>query len=222
MSEAENQSTPDSSGIPSNSSVRQYLMYSLSVPERALRSGVGVVGGAVRETASLLVPQAFQSSKTYSVMVQQMLDFVVEDIGGVERKEGEEESTQVENFVARKTVGNFVEMAGLATMHVSPLTILAVLSDVAYGSNAFLKEWGDELKRQGIIDENSTINRVDDLLSSVAAASATIVTARSCATACRWCRACPSRAWPPWSASCIRAAACRGCWALCSLPRCSA
>ncbi len=177
MSEAENQSTPDSSGIPSNSSVRQYLMYSLSVPERALRSGVGVVGGAVRETASLLVPQAFQSSKTYSVMVQQMLDFVVEDIGGVERKEGEEESTQVENFVARKTVGNFVEMAGLATMHVSPLTILAVLSDVAYGSNAFLKEWGDELKRQGIIDENSTINRVDDLLSSVAAASATTASA---------------------------------------------
>ncbi len=177
MREAENQPAPDSVDSPSYSSVLQYMRYSLSVPERALRSSVGVVGGAMRETASLLVPQAFQSSKTYSVMVQQMLDFVVEDIGGVQREEGEAESPVVENFVARKTVGNFVELAGLATMHISPLTVLAVLSDVAYGSKTFLREWSDELKRQGIIDENSTIDQVDDLLASVAAASATTASA---------------------------------------------
>lgn len=172
-----NQPRPDSAETPSYASVLQYMRYSLSVPERALRSGAGLVGGAVRETAGLLVPRAFQSSKTYSVMVQQMLDFVVEDVGGVARKETATASPLVENFVARKTVGNFVEMAGLATMHISPLTVLAVLSDVAYGSQSFLKEWGEELKRQGIIDEHSTINHVDDLLTSVAAASATTASA---------------------------------------------
>lgn len=177
MNEADKQPIADATVSPSYTSVLKYMTYSLSVPERALRSSASLVGGAVRETATLLVPQAFQSSKTYTVMVQQMLDFVVEDIGGVERKATDEESTVVENFVARKTVGNFVEMAGLATMHVSPLTVLAVLSDVAYGSQAFLREWGEELKQQGVIDENSTINHVDDLLSSVAAASSTTATA---------------------------------------------
>lgn len=177
MSEAEKKPAADPATNPSYASVLKYMTYSLSVPERALRSSASLVGGAVRETATLLVPQAFQSSKTYTVMVQQMLDFVVEDIGGVERKATDEESTVVENFVARKTVGNFVEMAGLATMHVSPLTVLAVLSDVAYGSQTFLREWGEELKQQGIIDEHSTINHVDDLLASVAAASSTTATA---------------------------------------------
>ena len=34
----------------------------------------------------------------------------------------------IDNFVARKTVGNFIELAGLATLHLSPLTLLAVVS----------------------------------------------------------------------------------------------
>ncbi len=156
---------------PAGYDVRRYLLYSLSIPERALRGSVGLVGGAVRESASLLVPSAFQNSKTYSVMVQQMLDFVVEDIGGVARTEEQAGPAPVENFVARKTVGNFVELAGLATLHISPMTVLAIMSDVAYGSQTLLREWGAELKRQGVIDENSTIDHADDLLDAVARAS---------------------------------------------------
>ncbi len=156
---------------PGYNAVRRYLVYGLSLPERALRSSVGLVGGAVRESAALLVPQAFQSSKTYSVMVQQMLDYLVEDVGGVARPAGAESQPKIENFVARKAVGNFVEMAGLATFHISPLTILAVVSDVAYGSQTYLRELSEELKRQKLIDENSTIDHVDDLLAAVSNAS---------------------------------------------------
>jgi len=53
---------------PGYARVRDFLLYSLSLPERTLRSASGMVGGALRESASLLVPQAFQSSTTYSVM----------------------------------------------------------------------------------------------------------------------------------------------------------
>ena len=70
-----------------------------------------------------------------------MLDFVVEDIGGVERNEEDEGPPKVDNFVARKTVGNFVELAGMATFHLSPMTLLAIVSDVAYGSQTYLKEF---------------------------------------------------------------------------------
>lgn len=161
---------------PSVSAVRHYLLYGLSLPERALRSGVGVVGGAVRESAALLVPQAFQNSKTYSVMVKQMLDYLVQDVGGVAATKTADEA-KTENFVARKAVGNFVELAGLATFHVSPLTVLAVVSDVAYGSKTYLHELSEELKRQKLIAEESTIDHVDDLLAAVSQASSTTATA---------------------------------------------
>ncbi|MBI3464644.1 MAG: hypothetical protein HY000_16555, partial [Planctomycetes bacterium] len=156
---------------PGYANVLKYLLYGVSLPERTVRSSVGLVGGAVRESTALLVPQAFQSSQTYSILVRQMLDFLVEDVGGVARKSGSGESTKVENYVARKAVGNFIEMAGMATLHVSPLTLLAVVSDVAYGSQTYLKELSAELKREGIIEPDSTIDHVDDLLAAVAKAS---------------------------------------------------
>ncbi len=64
-------------------------------------------------------------------------------------------------------------MASLATLHLSPLTLLAVLSDVAYGSQAYLEELAAELKKQGVIDEHSTVLHAGDLLAAVAQASRT-------------------------------------------------
>ena len=159
---------PSEEKDPGFAPVLDFLLYSLSLPERTVRSASGVVGGALRESAELLVPQAFQSSKTYNVMVRQMLDFMVEDIGGVKGNGDPHSPAKVENFVARKTIGNFVDMAGLATFHLSPLMLLAVVSDVAYGSQAYLQELAVELKQQGVIAEDSTIDRVDDLFEAVA------------------------------------------------------
>ena len=162
---------------PGYASVFDFLKYSVSVPERAFRAASGLIGGTLRESASLLVPRAFQDSKSYSVMVRQMLDFLAEDIGGVARSEKSDSATQVENYVARKAVGNFIDMAGLATMHLSPLMFLAIFSDVAYGSKAYLRELAGELKEQGVIDENSTIDKIDDLLEALAQTSKTTATA---------------------------------------------
>jgi hypothetical protein len=125
----------------------------------------------------LLVPQAFRSSKTYTIFVAQMLDFLAEDIGGVQSQKEEATELKVENFVARKTVGNFVELAGMATFHLSPMTLLAIVSDVAYGSQSYLRELGEELKKQGVIDRDSTIDHVDDLLQAVADAAGTTASA---------------------------------------------
>ena len=166
-------STDFSPADPSYNSVKNYLLYTLSLPERTLRSGAGLVSGALRESTSLLVPQAFQSSTTYRVMVRQMLDFVAEDVGRVRRKEAVHAAPQVQDFVARKTVGNFLDLAGMATLHVSPLLVLAIVSDMAYGSQAYLKELNGELKQRGVIEGDSTIDHVDDLLAAVARASQT-------------------------------------------------
>ena len=162
---------------PGYARVRDFLLYGMSLPERTLRSAAGVVSGALRESASLLVPQAFRNSKTYNVLIRQMLDFMAEDVGGVKHSDDPHAPPKVENYVARKTIGNFIEMAGLATFHLSPLMLLAVISDVAYGSQAYLKEVADDLKKQGVIDQQSTIDHVDDLLEAIAGAAKTTATA---------------------------------------------
>ena len=157
-------------------SVHDHLVYTLSLPERALRTTSGLVGGAVRETADLLVPQAFKDSKCYTTLVQQTLDFMVEDIGGVETPSEEGAAEKIDGYVARKTVGNFVEMASLATLHASPILLLAIVSDVAYGSRSYLRELADELRREGLIDEHSTIDSAGELLDAVRDTTGTAAT----------------------------------------------
>ena len=153
---------------PDAESVVEFLLYGLSIPERAIRSTSAAVSGAVKESANYLVPSAFRDSKSYQVFVQQMLDFMAHDVGGVEKSgengDGDPEEAQVENFVARKAVGGFIELSTFPLLHVSPLTILAIVSDVAYGSQTFLKELSGELKEQGVIPEDSTIDQASDLL----------------------------------------------------------
>lgn len=168
-------------GEPAFESVYKYLMFGLSLPERTIRSTAAMVGGAVHESAALLVPQAFQDSKTYNTFVQQMLDVLNKEVGGVgqgaedetnkESTENENQDPEVENYVAKKTVSTFVDLAGMATLHVSPMTILAIVSDVAYGSRTYLNELADELKREGVISEDSSISNVAELIEAVGNAS---------------------------------------------------
>jgi len=155
---------------PSASSIRDYLLYGLSLPERAIRGTAGVVGGTLRESAVLLVPQSFRNAKTYQVFIGQMLDFMTEEMAGVD-PEHRPSPPRVDNFVARKTVGNFVDLATLATFHVSPMLLLALVGDIAYGSKAYLKELAEDLEARGVIEDASTVQQADDLLDAVASAS---------------------------------------------------
>jgi hypothetical protein len=159
---------------PPASSVYRFLVYGLSLPERTIRGGSAILAGAVRESASLLVPQAFRNSRSYRAFVDQMLDFMIRDVGGVKAPPGDASpGPQVEGYVARKAVSSFVDLAGMATLHVSPLAVLAIISDVAYGSQTYLRELAAELKREGIIDQNSTIDSTAGLLAALSQAAGT-------------------------------------------------
>ena len=150
------------------------MVYGLSLPERTVRSAAALVSGAAGESVALLVPRSFKDSKSYRVFVQQMLDMLSHDVGGV-KKAATDELTKIEvaeNYVAKKTIGTFIDLAGMSMMHVSPLTVLAIVSDVAHGSTYYLKELAAELKAQGVIDEDSTIGSTADLLESIGKASA--------------------------------------------------
>jgi hypothetical protein len=145
----------------------RFLLYTVSLPERAVRSTVGLTAGAAREAAHALVPQAFQSSKTYEIVVANSLRFLVEDVGGVESRPSTSEAAPVDHYLARKAVGNFVDLAGVATLHLSPIWVFAVVSDVAYGSKSYVRELAKELHERGLIKETSRIDQVDDLLEAI-------------------------------------------------------
>jgi hypothetical protein len=164
------------------------LLYGISLPERLVRSAVGVTAGTAKEIAEFVVPQAFQDSKSYEVAVRNSLNFILANVGTVSSPTSGQPSTpasvsptaNAENdptggnpgrFIARKAVGNFIDIAGLATLHVSPLWILAIVSDAAYGTKTYLSELAGELQAQGLIDDSSTIHRVDDLFEAIKKAS---------------------------------------------------
>lgn len=164
------------------------LLYSVSLPERLVRSAVGVTAGTAKEIAEFVVPQAFQDSKSYEVAVRNSLNFLLANVGTVSAPTSEKPPTPAISasaadaandptggnpgrFIARKAVGNFIDIAGLATLHVSPLWILAIVSDAAYGTRTYLSELAGELQTQGLIDDSSTIHRVDDLFEAIKKAS---------------------------------------------------
>ena len=157
------------------------FLYGLSVPERTARSLSAVAAGLTTSVAARLIPSAFRSSTSYRVFVQDSLDLLAHDIGGiarpVDRSSPDKASGAIdgakpdEATIAQKAVGGLLDYAGGATLHLSPMTVLAVISDVAYGSNTYLKRLADELREQNIIDDDSAIHGVNDLIDAVARAS---------------------------------------------------
>lgn len=193
---------PQSAESSNPSTTEQFLnglIYGLSLPERLVRSAVGVTAGTAKEIAEFVVPQSFQSSKSYEVAIRNSLNFLISNVArvsdstdsastfsgpgsGSEQSQVAVASASTENasdpasanpgrFIARKAVGNFIDIAGLATLHVSPLWVLAIVSDAAYGTRTYLTELAEELQKQGLIDDSSTIHKVDDLFDAVREAS---------------------------------------------------
>lgn len=148
------------------STLVETLTYGLSLPERTARSASAIVGGLVNETAARLIPKAFRSSRSYTVFVQQALNMMIHDVGGV--KSPDAGTTEAEEaHLAQKAVGGLLDVAGAATLHLSPITVLAVFNDLAYGSGYYLGKLSEELKREGIIDSDSSIDHVADLVDAL-------------------------------------------------------
>jgi hypothetical protein len=89
---------------------------------------------------------------------------MVHDVGGVKN---ENVPATEEALLAQKAVGGLLDVAGTATLHLSPMTVLAVFNDLAYGSGHYLSILSQELKKEGIIDESSSIDHVTDLVDAL-------------------------------------------------------
>jgi len=144
----------------------------VSLPERALRALVGAIGGAVHETAEVVLPRFARRSRFYEATAKNMLRIAIELVGGVERDApvGEPEPAAL---LKRKTAGNVVELGSIAAFGFSPLWLLAAASDVSRGSRVYLDALASELKSAGVLAEETKLRTVDDLLSALEGTSGT-------------------------------------------------
>lgn len=167
MNEDNDHDDPQIDSSVESRSLVDTLLYGISLPERTARSASAIVGGLVGETAARLIPAAFRSSRSYNVFIQQSLDMMIHDVGGVTHPNMTKEDSEQDAKLAQKAVGGLLDIAGAATLHLSPMTVLALFNDLAYGSGHYLEKLSEELRREGVIDEASTIAHASDLIEAL-------------------------------------------------------
>lgn len=155
-------------------SMLRTLHSSAAIPER-LRSMSAYAGEIVRESANWFVPASFRNSRSYSIFTQQVLDFVLRENDEERGNESHEknplgsasEPSEQEVFLARKTVSGLLDMTALGTFHISPLTVFAIYSDLAYDSKVFLSHLVARLKEQHIIARDTQVDDSFQLVSAL-------------------------------------------------------
>lgn len=140
--------------------MRRFLV---SLPERIIRSLVALAGGAVHETAQLLLPRLVRTSRLYEATAKNLLRVAIELVGRVEGS-STVEATPPKELALRKGAGNVVELGSIAAFGFSPLWLIAGASDVARGSRVYLAALVGELKQAGVLGEQVEVASVDELL----------------------------------------------------------
>ena len=147
--------------IPSRG--RRVAGYALSLPERLSRIAVGSVAGILKGSTDLLIPDSIRQTRLYHFLLNKNLRYLIQELGDVEGVYPRE-GPGVSNYVARKFVGNFVDLMGILTLRASPVWILALVSDLSGGTKAFLQEFVKQLKREGHLDPNACFETLDQVL----------------------------------------------------------
>ncbi len=151
--------------------VRQHLHYSLSLPERTIRSLAAVAGGTTTLLTDTLLPESMRQTTIYTVTLGMMQQYVIEEVAGMESELAEEESELPDGYVQRKMAGTVLEGAGLCVVGFSPLWVLAIAGDAAGGSKVFLNRLVENLKENGLVDEEAEITELVDVLEATQTAT---------------------------------------------------
>jgi hypothetical protein len=137
--------------------------YLLSLPERFVRSALGLGAGVTREVGQVVLPDGIRRSQLYQNLVDATLRFLIEQVGGVEGVYAAE-SALPDNFLARRTAGNAVEALGIVAFRASPVWVLAALADLCGIGRRLVPEMADALKAEGLLENDAQFTSVDQML----------------------------------------------------------
>lgn len=150
--------------------------YLISLPERVLRSVLGLGAGAVREVGEVALPDGVRRTQLYQNVVDTTLRYLIKRVGGVQ---GVYEDADVlpDDFLARRSAGNVVELAGIVAFRASPVWVLAALSDACGVGRQLIPEIAAALKAQGLLDRDTTFTTVDQVLDGLERTSSRLAAA---------------------------------------------
>jgi hypothetical protein len=140
--------------------------YLLSLPERSLRSLTAITAGLLREAGEIVIPSHFRRTKLYFSLVEQTLRFFVEQVGQVEGAYGQEGELPAD-FMVRRSAGNGIEWLSLAVLHVSPVWVLAGLSDLSGAGGRVLNEIAANFEKEGLLQGSGHIRTMSQLLEAL-------------------------------------------------------
>ncbi|HTW67129.1 MAG TPA: hypothetical protein VME17_21065 [Bryobacteraceae bacterium] len=149
--------------LPRKRTVPRVAQYVVSLPERAVRSLAALAGGLIREIGDVSLPAEVRRTKSYQMMVEIALRFMIEQVGevkGVYPTGGQLAS----NFLLRRTAGHGIELAGLLAFRASPVWIMAALADVSGAGRFIVQEIAEAMQQEGLLARDARFENVDQLL----------------------------------------------------------
>jgi hypothetical protein len=141
-------------------SVKGYLA---SLPERVVRSAVGLGAGVVREVGDVVIPESIRQGQLYQNLVATTLRFLIEQVGGAEGAYETDEKLG-KQFLTRRAAGNVLELAGIVAFRASPVWVLAALADLSGMGRHLIPEISEALKAEGLLDAEAEFSTVDQIL----------------------------------------------------------
>ena len=147
--------------------------YLLSLPERVVRAALGLSAGLLREVGEVALPQAVRRGRLYKNLVGVTLRYVIEQVGGA-RGIYPAEQPQPHDFLARRGAGHVIELLGIVAFRVSPVWVFAALADLAGLGRRLIPEIAAALKAEGLLDNSTQIESVDQLLDGLEQTSSRI------------------------------------------------
>src|SRR3954466_1651126 len=145
--------------------------YLFSLPERVIRSALGLSAGLLREVGEVVLPRGVRQTQLYRSLVDTTLRFVIEQVGGAQGVYPADEP-QPDDFLVRRSAGNAVELLGIVAFRVSPVWVLAALADLSGLGRRMIPEIADALKAQGLLEQDTRFESMDQLLDGLEKASA--------------------------------------------------
>jgi hypothetical protein len=140
--------------------------YLLSLPERVIRSALGLSAGLLREIGEVALPRTVRRGQLYKSLVDTTLRYVIEQVGGA-KGVYPTEVPQTPDFLARRGVGHAIELLGIAAFRISPVWVFAALADLSGLGRRLIPEIAEALKEEGLLDKQAQFENVDQLLDSL-------------------------------------------------------
>ena len=140
--------------------VKSYL---LTLPERLVRSTLGLGAGVAREVGEVALPARLRRTQLYQNLVDTTLRFLIEQVGQVDGVYAGGEVLP-DDFLVRRTAGNAIEVMGIVAFRASPVWVLAAMADLCGMGRYLIPEIADALKAQGLLEQDAHFTSVDQML----------------------------------------------------------